>query len=89
MGNYLFTDDKESFKNLPVIGRLRRPVKFLLNVIVWGTIAYWTIRLFHLRVNFQPFAIDSKISKTSFTFQLNVAIRTHCSVVSCTGQYVY
>ena len=48
---------------LPVIGRLRRPVTLLLNVLVWGFIAYCSVRLFHLRVALQPFRIDSKISK--------------------------
>jgi len=49
-------------ENMPLMGRFWRPVKWILNLLVFGGLLYWSTSLFTIRPKLKPFRIESKIA---------------------------
>jgi hypothetical protein len=65
MGKTSISDEDEP-ERLPVIGPFWRPIRWALNLLVYGAIIYWTIRLFSLRLVVKPSVyVSSKIAFSS------------------------
>lgn len=60
---HLFSDTGEDdAASWPVIGQFWRPIRWTLNILVYGGIIFWSIRLFALQFRRTPLSIESKMS---------------------------
>jgi hypothetical protein len=52
----------EDVTKIPLVNKFWRPIKFVLNLLVYGAIVYWFVVLFTIRPKTGPLRIESKIA---------------------------
>ena len=57
----IFTADRDDPAKIPIIGPFWRIIRLVLNILVYGGLIFWTVKLFSLKVVGN--SVESNVSK--------------------------
>ena len=49
--------------DLPIVDWLAKTIRWVCNIVVYGGLFYWTVKLFGLHIKTNPFSIESTTSR--------------------------